>query len=375
MDLKPPLIKWMAKLPPGVMPQNAQTIVIVVLAAVMSIVIAFSGSRGSAKPAENIPKRQEPAFGPDVPRVEIYKKEIENLHKKLEEERRRAGLETEMPPSMLTRNSYGSGSYGQSYSPIPQPAPRSWIEEDREKRNYLSLYSPTVVSSRRDQTPFPYAGPDEKEARKRTDEKKKGDLGDAVGPKHTLFEGTIIETVLANRLDGTFSGPVNCMTTQDIYSQNGRHVLIPAGSRVIGEAKHVEGLGQVRLALGYHRLIMPDGYSVSLDKFKGLNQVGETGLRDQVNNHYLQAFGASIAIGALAGLAQSNTRATGDVSGIDVYRQGVATSLSQSSLRILERFLNVLPTVTIREGQRVKIYLSDDLLLPAYENHRMPEDL
>ena len=59
----------------------------------------------------------------------------------------------------------------------------------------------------------------------------------------------------------------------------------------------------------------------------------------------------------------------------DAYRQGVAASLSQSSLRILDRFLSVLPTVTIREGQRVKIYLADDLLLPAYENHRMPNEI
>ena len=55
-------------------------------------------------------------------------------------------------------------------------------------------------------------------------------------------------------------------------------------------------------------------------------------------------------------------------------RHGVAASLSQSSLRILDRYLNVLPTFTIREGHRVKVYLSDDLLLPAYEKHQMPSD-
>ena len=58
----------------------------------------------------------------------------------------------------------------------------------------------------------------------------------------------------------------------------------------------------------FHRLIMPDGYSVSLDKFQGLNQIGETGLRDQVNHHYLQVFGVSLAIGAIAGFSQANTQ-------------------------------------------------------------------
>src|SRR5438309_1235022 len=150
--------------------------------------------------------------------------------------------------------------------------------------------------------------------------------------------------------------------------------LIPQGSRVLGEVRKVETFGQERLAVIFHRLIMPDGYSIDLDQFQGLNQIGETGLRDQVNHHYMQVFGVSLAIGAIAGLGQSNTRTGFDRSGLDAYEQGVATSLSQSSLRILDRYLNVLPTFTIREGHRVKIYLSEDLWLPAYDRHQLSND-
>ena len=82
----------------------------------------------------------------------------------------------------------------------------------------------------------------------------------------------------------------------------------------------------------------------------------------------------SLAIGAIAGLGQVNTRAGFDASAADLYQQGVAANLSQSSLRILDRYLNVLPTMTVREGHRVKVYLSDDLLLPAYEKHQVPTD-
>jgi len=201
------------------------------------------------------------------------------------------------------------------------------------------------------------------------------ELDRAEGKQHRVFEGTVFETVLTNRLDGSFSGPVNCMVTTNVYSHNGQRLLVPQGSRVLGEARKVETFGQERLAVVYHRLIMPDGYSVSLDKFQGLNQIGETGLKDQVSHHYLQVFGVSLAIGAIAGLSQANTRYGIDESAADAYRQGVATSLSQSSMRILDRYLNVLPTFTIREGHRVKIYLSDDLLLPAYDKHQMPGDL
>src|SRR6185436_13745596 len=89
----------------------------------------------------------------------------------------------------------------------------------------------------------------------------------------------------------------------------------------------------------------------------------------KVNNHYLQLFGVSIAIGAIAGLAQSNANYGTNVTGAQVYEQGVANSLSQTSLHILDRYLNILPTLTIREGHRIKVFLTQDLLLPSYDKH------
>ena len=122
-----------------------------------------------------------------------------------------------------------------------------------------------------------------------------------------LFEGTILETVLINRLDGSFAGPVECLLSTDVYSNDRQHLLIPAGSKLLGETKKVDTFGQSRLAVVFHRLIMPDGYSVSLDQFKGLNQIGDTGLRDQVNNHYARIFGVSLAIGALGAIGEAGT--------------------------------------------------------------------
>jgi len=197
----------------------------------------------------------------------------------------------------------------------------------------------------------------------------------AAGKTHVLFEGTIIETVLINRLEGQFSGPIECLVTTDVYSHDRQHLLVPAGTRALGEARKVENSGQTRLAVLFHRLIMPDGYSVSLDQFKGLDQIGDTGLRDQVNNHYLRIFGVSLAIGALGAVAEAGTGGTTTASGTDLMRQGFAASTAQSSAQILDRFLNILPTITIREGHRVKVYLAGDLALPDYNNHQMPSDL
>jgi type IV secretory pathway VirB10-like protein len=197
----------------------------------------------------------------------------------------------------------------------------------------------------------------------------------AAGKTYVLFEGTFLETVLINRLDGQFSGPVECLLTNPVYSRDRQHLLLPAGTKVLGEAKRVEAFGQTRLAVLFHHLIMPNGFSVSLDQFKGLDQIGDAGLRDKVNNHYFRIFGASLALGAIGAVAQSGTGSALTASGNDLMRQGFASSMALSSERILDRFLNILPTVTIREGRRVKVYLSNDLALPDYDDHHLPSNL
>jgi type IV secretion system protein TrbI len=183
-----------------------------------------------------------------------------------------------------------------------------------------------------------------------------------------LLEGTVIETVLLNRLDGTFAGPVTCLVTTPVYSHDRQAVVIPAGARVLGASSPVQTWGDSRLAVSFHRLVMPDGRTYSLDRFKGLSQIGDTGLKDSVNRHYWQVFGASLAIGAISGLAQYGTRSGFDsYTFADSYRQAAGSSLAASTGRVLDRYLNVLPTITIHEGYRIKVYLTNDLDLPIYE--------
>jgi type IV secretion system protein VirB10 len=200
-------------------------------------------------------------------------------------------------------------------------------------------------------------------------------VNSAHGQPYVVFEGTTIDTVLVNRLDGEFAGPLKVMVTNPIYSQDRQHLLVPEGTFILGDVQKVGGMGQKRLAVTFHRLLMPDGYSVDLDQFHGLDQPGATGLKDQVNNHYLEIFGASIALGVIAGAAEAtNANAGFNESGTEAYKAGIASSLSQSSANLLDRFINIPPTITIREGHRIKVYITQDMLLPAYENHSMPSD-
>ncbi len=202
-------------------------------------------------------------------------------------------------------------------------------------------------------------------------------LDSAVGQPYVIHEGTTLDTVLMNRLDGDAVGPVKVLVSNSLYSHDHQHVLIPDGTIVLGEAKKIGAAGfgqQRRLAVVFHRMIMPDGYSVDLDQFHGLDQIGEEGLKDIVNNHYLQIFGTSIALGVIAGAAEITQGGSSFVgSGSQEFTNGAAGSVSESATTVLDQFLQIPPTITIREGHRVKVYFTQDMLLPAYTHHTIDQ--
>src|SRR2546422_9054786 len=89
-----------------------------------------------------------------------------------------------------------------------------------------------------------------------------------------------------NRLDGSVAAPVNCLVTNAIYSHDGQYVVIPAGSRVLGETKPVQAYGETRLAVAFNRLVLPDGRTYRLDSLIGLKETGDSGLRAQNDQSY-----------------------------------------------------------------------------------------
>ena len=413
--------------PPGLMPKNVQAWVMLGLAVLMvGIMWLTGGKKAQTAPKSNVPTFQPPAQAVNEAQINALQSRIQELQREQEtaiSQQNRffgslpPGTETSAPPQV-------SG-------PAPEPAQPDPVQEERKRRAYASLFASNVALSYRNeltqpdrstpnaqapgkvpgvpypnqqpdlnqlaqilgqvplpvqQVPIPAATPQPPKPQpgaalpgKSGSETKAppnpNSLDAATGKTYVLFEGTVLETALLNRLSGDFNGPVECLVTDDIYSHDRQHLLIPSGTKVLGEAKRVEAFGQTRLAVAFHRLIMPDGYSVSLDQFKGMNQIGDTGLRDQVNNHYFKIFGASLAVGAIGGISEAQSSGLLNQTGIQSMEAGVGQSMGQTSQRILDKFLNILPTITIREGHRVKIYLSGDLALPDYANHRMPSDL
>lgn len=199
----------------------------------------------------------------------------------------------------------------------------------------------------------------------------------ASGQPYVIFEGLSLDTILMNRLDGDAAGPVKVLVSNPVYSHDHQHILIPEGTIVLGEARKIGGSGigqQRRIAVVFHRMIMPDGFSADLDQFHGLDQIGEEGLKDKLNNHYLQIFGTSIALGVISGAAQITQGGSGYSStGSQAFVNGASGGISQQATAVLDKFIQIPPSITIREGHRVKVYFTQDMLLPAYTNHTIPQ--
>ena len=176
-----------------------------------------------------------------------------------------------------------------------------------------------------------------------------------------IYEGAFLEAVLVNQLNGDFPGPVLAAVAVPFYSADRQRIVIPRGARAIGSASAVAGQDQQRLAVGFHRLIFPDGRWVSLE-FAGLNQIGEGALKDQVNRHYFALFASVGAVGIISGLTLRGSDPY--AGGRQGFQAGAGQGLAQGATSILDRFLNRLPTITIRAGHRLRIWLTSDVLVP-----------
>jgi type IV secretion system protein VirB10 len=264
----------------------------------------------------------------------------------------------------IGRNATQAGTQPRSDSPSPSvdEVADAVVRATTRTAGLTATSSPAPVPAA---LPAPQSGPSD---RSRTTPDETPPIT-AAGPLHRVLEGTVIDTVLTNRLDGSSASPVNCLVTNAVYSHTGRQVLIPAGARVLGETRPVQAFGETRHAVSFHRLLMPDGRTYRLDQFLGLNQIGDAGLRDKVNHHYWSTFGAAAAVGLISGLSQylgSAGLSSGDGNRTIVIAGGVGDATAQAAMQVMNRFLNRLPTITIREGHRVKVYLTNDIELPIY---------
>ncbi len=183
---------------------------------------------------------------------------------------------------------------------------------------------------------------------------------------YVLQAGTVIPAALITGLRSDLPGQITAQVTENVYdTPTGHSLLIPQGAKLIGVYDSQVSFGQSRLLLVWTRLILPNGYSIVLERLPGADAAGQAGLEDGIDHHWGSLFKAALlstilAVGTELGSDQNDS----DI--VRALRRGTGDTLNQAGQQIVRRNLNVQPTLTIRPGYPVRVIVTRDLVLHPY---------
>ena len=195
---------------------------------------------------------------------------------------------------------------------------------------------------------------------------------DAKASPYVVQAGTVIPAALITGIRSDLPGQITAQVTEAVYdSPTGKYLLIPQGAKLIGQYDSSVAFGQSRVLLVWTRIIMPDGNSIVLERQPGADTQGYAGLEDEVDNHWGMLFKAAVlstllSVGAEAGTSQNENNL------VQAIRSGASNSISQTGQQIVQRQLNIQPTLTIRPGFPVRVIVTRDLVLAPYGKGATP---
>ncbi len=176
-------------------------------------------------------------------------------------------------------------------------------------------------------------------------------------------QGTLIAAVLETALDSTQSGQARALVSTDIVSLHGGRVLIPRGSRLFGEYRSDLGAGQNRMLVQWTRLVRPDGVTIAIDS-PAADRLGRAGIRGKVNTHFIERLGGALLQSAIDVGTIAASRAINDSDILVTVPGTVQGSASQLVGQPPK------PTLKIRQGTRISIFVNRDLDFTAVESRK-----
>jgi type IV secretory pathway VirB10-like protein len=181
-----------------------------------------------------------------------------------------------------------------------------------------------------------------------------------------LKTGTVIPGVMISGINSDLPGEVSAMVTDNVYdTATGRHLLVPAWTKIFGKYDSDVAYGQARALVVWTRLIYPDGSTLELGGMQGGDMAGYAGFRDKVDNHYARLIGFSTLSSVMAaGLQLSQPQedsANGQLTNRQIVAGEVGKELSQLGVELTRRNLNVQPTIKIRNGYKFTITVNRDV--------------
>jgi len=193
---------------------------------------------------------------------------------------------------------------------------------------------------------------------------------------YELMAGTVIAAALVTGINSDLPGQTIATVTQNVYDTvTGSFLLVPQGSRVLGQYDSQVAYGARRVLLVWTRLMMPDGSSITLDRLQGADTAGYSGLEDQVDSHWGRIF-AGAALSTLLGVNSQliNTDQAVNSGSVTVaVRQSSQDSLNQVGQQITRKNLNIQPTLVVRPGFPLRIIVNRDLILRSFSKAQISE--
>jgi len=191
-------------------------------------------------------------------------------------------------------------------------------------------------------------------------------LQPAVSEKEILA-GTVIPAILTHSLNSDLPGIVNAIVSQDVYdSITHSHIVIAKGTKLNGIYDSNLSFGQEGLAVVWNRLVFSDGSTFDIGSMTGADQGGNSGFRDKVNNHYGRTFGSAILV-ALIGSGMQLSQPKGNSNSGNDARETITANVAQqtgnTAQGVLNKTLNVQPTVTIKAGYRFNVMVNKDFVV------------
>jgi type IV secretion system protein TrbI len=190
------------------------------------------------------------------------------------------------------------------------------------------------------------------------------------GTPYVLFQGTLIPATLETALSSELPGQVTALVRRDVFdSPTGLHLLLPQGSRLIGEYTSDIVYGERRLLVAWTRAILPSGLSFSLLRMPGTDALGAAGLTGRVNNHWLKTVGTALLLTSVSAAAQLSQPASPNLSrnpsASEVAAGALGQQLGDVSTQTLKRDLDLRPTLTARPGTLFSVAVTRDIIFPA----------
>ena len=174
---------------------------------------------------------------------------------------------------------------------------------------------------------------------------------------YTVVQGAVIPAVLETAVNSDLPGYVRALVSRDVRGFDGANVLVPRGSRLVGQYRSGVALGQSRAFVIWTRLIRPDGVGVDLAA-PGTDALGRGGLEGRVDRHFMQRFGGAILLSLITAGAQIAANDSSDTQVIIAATRGATTDAASVALG---KDLDIAPTVKVPQGAPIRIFVTRDL--------------